>query len=157
MAKKFCFFSNVFMGTLFLIIYIGVIVFFLGCVEDFVAFMVLFEALLLPLLFTMVIFAFTNRFVFAMYNLIIYSVAGSVMLIIALLVVIFHLNIFSYEGWYDLFFDSIFIGFLIWFCLFIAFSIKYPIYPFHGWLPEVHVEASTEKLDVFFLGEVGGI
>lgn len=32
---------------------------------------------------------------------------------------------------------------LIWIFLFIAFAIKIPIYPFHIWLPEAHVEAPT--------------
>jgi NADH-quinone oxidoreductase subunit M len=151
LARKFVFFSNIFIGTLGLVLYITIIVIFLGCIEDFVGFMILFETLLVPLIFAMVAFAFTNRFIFALHNLIAYSCIGAVLLLISLIVVVFHLNIFSYEGWYDIFFDSMFLGGWIWFCLFTTFAVKYPIYPFHSWLPEVHVEASTEK--VLSLGE----
>jgi len=34
--------------------------------------------------------------------------------------------------------------FLLFILLFISFSIKIPLFPFHIWLPEAHVEASTE-------------
>ena len=33
---------------------------------------------------------------------------------------------------------------LFWISLFLAFSVKVPVMPFHIWLPEAHVEASTE-------------
>jgi hypothetical protein len=110
LARKFVFFSNIFIGTLGLVLYITIIVIFLGCIEDFVGFMILFETLLVPLIFAMVAFAFTNRFIFALHNLIAYSCIGAVLLLISLIVVVFHLNIFSYEGWYDIFFDSMFLG-----------------------------------------------
>lgn len=32
---------------------------------------------------------------------------------------------------------------LLWLLLFIAFSVKIPLFPFHVWLPEAHVEAPT--------------
>jgi proton-translocating NADH-quinone oxidoreductase chain M len=32
---------------------------------------------------------------------------------------------------------------LIWICFFMAFAVKMPLYPFHIWLPEAHVEAPT--------------
>jgi NADH-quinone oxidoreductase subunit M len=31
----------------------------------------------------------------------------------------------------------------LWCAFFLAFAVKIPIYPFHSWLPEAHVEAST--------------
>ena len=33
---------------------------------------------------------------------------------------------------------------LVWFLFFFSFSIKIPMFPFHIWLPEAHVEAPTE-------------
>ena len=41
-------------------------------------------------------------------------------------------------------FDSIYLWLFLWLFLFIVFSVKYPLWPLHSWLPEVHVEASTE-------------
>lgn len=32
---------------------------------------------------------------------------------------------------------------LLWLVFFIAFSVKVPMFPFHIWLPEAHVEAPT--------------
>ena len=32
---------------------------------------------------------------------------------------------------------------LCWVCLFIGFAIKVPMFPFHTWLPDAHVEAPT--------------
>lgn len=32
---------------------------------------------------------------------------------------------------------------VLWFCFFISFAIKIPMFPFHTWLPEAHVEAPT--------------
>jgi len=38
-----------------------------------------------------------------------------------------------------------FIGFgkVLWFALYIGFAIKVPVFPFHTWLPDAHVEAPT--------------
>ena len=35
------------------------------------------------------------------------------------------------------------VEFFLWLALFISFSVKTPMFPFHIWLPEAHVEAST--------------
>ena len=32
---------------------------------------------------------------------------------------------------------------VIWMALFIGFAIKIPVFPFHTWLPDAHVEAPT--------------
>lgn len=32
---------------------------------------------------------------------------------------------------------------ILWFYIFLALSVKVPIFPFHIWLPEAHVEAPT--------------
>jgi NADH-quinone oxidoreductase subunit M len=32
---------------------------------------------------------------------------------------------------------------LLWLCFFLAFAVKMPLFPFHIWLPEAHVEAPT--------------
>jgi NADH-quinone oxidoreductase subunit M len=32
---------------------------------------------------------------------------------------------------------------LLWLGLFIGFAIKVPLFPFHTWLPDAHVEAPT--------------
>ena len=32
---------------------------------------------------------------------------------------------------------------ILWFLFFIGFAVKVPLWPFHIWLPEAHVEAPT--------------
>ena len=36
-----------------------------------------------------------------------------------------------------------YIQYIFWLCLFLAFAVKIPVYPFHTWLPEAHAEAPT--------------
>lgn len=40
-------------------------------------------------------------------------------------------------------FTSTFLFAFIWFCFFLAFMVKVPMFPFHLWLPKAHVEAPT--------------
>jgi proton-translocating NADH-quinone oxidoreductase chain M len=83
-----------------------------------------------------------SRKIYASYQLFIYTLLGSVFVLIAFLSV--YLNKGSAS--IDLFIHSFYFEkreFLIWILLFIGFSVKIPILPFHIWLPEAHVEAPT--------------
>lgn len=58
---------------------------------------------------------------------------------------ILHYNQIYIDFFIDyLLFDNIYFGISVWLLLMIVFAIKYPIWPLHTWLPEVHVEVSTE-------------
>jgi len=48
------------------------------------------------------------------------------------------------RDWGKFWWGSLVFLLFLWFFLFFAFCIKYPLWPLHSWLPEVHVEASTE-------------
>nr|QOY44573.1 NADH dehydrogenase subunit 4 [Vickermania ingenoplastis]UGV20237.1 NADH dehydrogenase subunit 4 [Vickermania ingenoplastis] len=114
-------------------------------IDDFICFMILFESLFFPICFVSLFFNFNNRFIFAIFYLVIFSSISSIMCIIVCIIIIFHFNVVSLISFIDIcFFDSLYLTIYIWLLLFVMFAIKYPIWPLHVWLPEMHVEVTTE-------------
>lgn len=144
LSKKIISFSKY--STLFLLYcFITVSIIFLICSDDFVFFMILFESLFFPICFISLFFNFNNRFIFAIYYLIVFSSFSSILCIIICIIIIFHFNTLNLISFVDLlYFDSLTLNIFIWLLLFTMFAIKYPIWPLHIWLPEVHVEVNTE-------------
>lgn len=127
----------------YLFIYLDVVLLIL--IDDFMCFMILFESLFFPICFVSLFFNFNNRFIFAIFYLVIVSSLSSIMCIMLCIIIIFHFNVINLQSFVDIcFFDSIYLGMYIWILLFIMFAIKYPIWPLHVWLPEMHVEVNTE-------------
>lgn len=125
--------------------YIYLFISLLICSMDVVTFIILFESIFFPISIISLFYTFSNRFVFAIYILIIVSSFGSVLCILFLSIFIMHYNQIYIDFFIDfVLFDNIYLGIVIWLLLFIVFGIKYPIWPLHTWLPEVHVEVSTE-------------
>jgi proton-translocating NADH-quinone oxidoreductase chain M len=82
------------------------------------------------------------RRIHASYLLFYYTFLGSIFMLFALLVIkdyIGSLNFNIIKNNYI----PVEIEKLLWIFLFISFSIKVPLVPFHIWLPEAHVEAPT--------------
>lgn len=133
----------------FFIIYIYIIIFFfvsiIIIIDDFIIFMIAFESLFFPICFISLFFTFNNRFIFAIYYLIIFSSISSILCIVISIILIFHFNSINLINFIDIIFlDSLHLIIFIWLLLFIMFAIKYPMWPLHIWLPEVHVEVNTE-------------
>lgn len=114
---------------------------------DFVLFYIFWEAMLIPMYFIIGIWGGKNR-IYATTKFIIYTFAGSLLMLIAGIV----LYIMAHEqtGYYstsllDLYQAAPGIGDQIWlFSAFaLAFAIKVPVFPFHTWLPDAHTEAPT--------------
>jgi proton-translocating NADH-quinone oxidoreductase chain M len=83
-----------------------------------------------------------NRKVTASYQLFIYTLIGSIFVFIC----IFDLLLSKGNLSFDFFLNSLYYDkrqMIIWIFLFLGFSVKIPIVPFHLWLPEAHVEAPT--------------
>lgn len=130
-----------------ILVYIFIVlnVVFIMTVEDLVIFMILFESLFFPICFISLFFNFNNRFIFAIFYLIIFSSISSIMCITICIILIFHYNTINIVSFTDIsFLDSMHLSIYIWLILFVMFAIKYPIWPFHVWLPEMHVEVNTE-------------
>jgi NADH-quinone oxidoreductase subunit M len=109
---------------------------------DFVLFYVFWEAMLIPMYLLIGIWGGPNR-IYAAVKFFLYTLAGSVLLLIAILALFF-------QGGQT--FDILLLSrveysaaaqqWLFW-AFFIAFAVKVPMFPFHTWLPDAHVEAPT--------------
>ena len=117
------------------------------CSLDFVLFYVFWELMLIPMYLLIGVWGGTNR-IYATIKFFIYTMAGSVLLLLAILLLyvqqhevtgVWSFAIMNFHGLpippmlqYGLFL-----------CFFVAFAIKVPLFPFHTWLPDAHVEAPT--------------
>jgi len=59
-------------------------------------------------------------------------------------VLLFHFNVSFFVVFLLFSFDSVGLFIFMFLLFFIIFCSKYPLWPFHSWSPEVHVEVSTE-------------
>ena len=114
---------------------------------DLFLFYVFWDAMLIPMYFLIGIWGYDQR-VYAAIKFILYTLSGSVLMLVAILTLGYYHSVATgapsfdllrlYElqlpGWLQ------FWGFL---AFAIAFAIKVPIFPFHTWLPDAHVQAPT--------------
>jgi NADH-quinone oxidoreductase subunit M len=109
---------------------------------DFVLFYVFWEAMLIPMYLLIGVWGGPNR-LYATMKFFLYTLAGSLLLLVALLALYFEggrsfdLTQLMGQPYDPLFQHWIFLAF------FLAFAIKVPMFPFHTWLPDAHVEAPT--------------
>jgi len=109
---------------------------------DSILFYFFWEALLIPMYLIIGIWGGKNR-VYATFKFFLYTLAGSVIMLVALLAMYFEAGkTFSMLAFMDHPFDMtwqiwIFIAF------FVAFAVKVPMWPVHTWLPDAHTEAPT--------------
>jgi len=110
-------------------------------------FYVFWEAMLIPMYFLIGIWG-GKRKIYATVKFVLYTMAGGLLMLVAIFVM--YSLFFKQNGFYSLnIFDmhtlAIPPNLQIW--LFIAFglafAIKVPLFPFHTWLPDAHVEAPT--------------
>lgn len=109
--------------------------------RDLLLFYVFWEVSLIPLYFIIGIWGGPRR-VYATIKFFLYTLAGSVLMLIALLFLAYHFGTVNIQeiSTRDLSLQSQ----LYCFAAFaIAFAIKVPMFPFHTWLPDAHVEAPT--------------
>ncbi|HZR25772.1 MAG TPA: NADH-quinone oxidoreductase subunit M [Vicinamibacterales bacterium] len=114
---------------------------------DLFLFYVFWDAMLVPMYFLIGIWGYDRR-VYAAVKFILYTMAGSVLMLLAILgLALLHntqTGAYSFDllQMYQL---SIPENLQFWFFLAfaLAFAIKVPLFPFHTWLPDAHVEAPT--------------
>lgn len=126
-----------------LIFFIGILLLFVFYVLDLLLFYISFEAILVPFFVYIGISGYRLRRIHAAYLFFFYTLIGSFFTLIS----IFFLFIQSGSTDIEVLWNTEFLGnrnYLLWFGLFITFAIKVPMFPFHIWLPEAHVEAPTE-------------
>jgi NADH-quinone oxidoreductase subunit M len=126
--------------------YFGLMLFLTGAVvgvfsaQDLLVFYVFFEAMLIPLYVLVGVWGGPGRLT-ATIKFVIYTMAGSLLMLAAIVV------LGVQQGSFDLASLSsdnpwIFLGFLV------AFGVKAPLFPLHGWLPDAYRESSPEVAGV---------
>jgi NADH-quinone oxidoreductase subunit M len=110
---------------------------------DLFLFYVFWEAMLIPMYFLIGIWGHDRR-IYAAVKFFLYTMAGSALMLVAFLV----LYRISGRGTFDILTlaaHPIDPGLQTWLFLAcaLAFAIKVPMWPFHTWLPDAHVEAPT--------------
>lgn len=118
------------------------------CALDFFLFYVFWEVMLVPMYFLIGIWGGPNK-LYAAIKFFLYTLLGSVLMLIGILALYFEtgsvnggVNTFDLDVIYKLNLDPSF-QWWIFAAFFIGFAIKVPMFPFHTWLPDAHVEAPT--------------
>ena len=108
---------------------------------DSILFYIFFEAMLIPLFLIIGIWGGSNR-VYATIKFFIYTLVGSVLMLVSLIYLSIESKSFFIHDFYSLKLDLetqiyLFLAFLF------AFGIKIPMWPVHTWLPDAHVQAPS--------------
>jgi NADH-quinone oxidoreductase subunit M len=114
---------------------------------DLFLFYLFWDAMLIPMYFLIGVWGYDRR-VYASIKFILYTMAGSVLMLVAIIwLAYYHQAVIGVPSFdiVDLYALNIPAGFQFWpFLAFtVAFAIKVPLFPFHTWLPDAHVEAPT--------------
>src|SRR6266853_1424915 len=137
----------------FLILQTGMLGVFMAL--DFFLFFVFWEAMLVPMYLLIGIWGGPRK-LYAAIKFFLYTLAGSVLMLLGILFLYFHhhtltgIYTFSLTALYEtapkIYSDPAYgptIATLLFFAFFFAFAIKVPMFPFHTCLPDAHVEAPT--------------
>ncbi|NGZ29492.1 MAG: NADH-quinone oxidoreductase subunit M, partial [Magnetococcales bacterium] len=111
------------------------------CALDFILFYIWWEAMLIPMFLIIGVWGGPRR-VYAALKFFLYTLAGSVLMLVAILALYAKTGTFSIP---DLMNIPLPLNFQLWAFLafFASFAVKVPMWPVHTWLPDAHVEAPT--------------
>ena len=114
---------------------------------DFLLFFIFWETVLVPMYFIIAIWGGPRR-VYAAIKFIIYTLIGSVLMLLGILTLYYQhslqFGLLSFDI-ADLMRTHLPAGVEWWvfWAFFLGFAVKVPMWPFHTWLPDAHVEAPT--------------
>jgi NADH-quinone oxidoreductase subunit M len=111
------------------------------CAMDGMLFYVFFEATLIPMYLIIGIWGGPRR-IYAAFKFFLYTLLGSLLMLVALIYLYSVSGSFDIREWYALPLSMTEQN-LLFFAFFAAFAVKIPMWPVHTWLPDVHVEAPT--------------
>ena len=115
---------------------------------DLFLFYVFWEAMLIPMYFIIGIWGGPNR-IYAAVKFILYTMVGSVLMLVAILGLYYQYGAATGRYTFDVPVLAQYVmapGLqqnLLFLAFALAFAIKVPLFPFHTWLPDAHVEAPT--------------
>lgn len=124
----------------FFLIEILLINFFL--VTNLLLFYIYFEAILIPMFLIILIWGSRKRKIHASYLFFFFTLVGSLFMILGILWLYLYIGELNIQILQYIILSKEH-QLILWLLFFIAFAVKVPIYPVHGWLPEAHVEAPT--------------
>jgi NADH-quinone oxidoreductase subunit M len=114
---------------------------------DLFLFFIFWEAMLIPMYLLIGIWGGQQR-IYATVKFVLYTMAGSAVMLVAILAL--HVLNTQHSGQasfylFDLYRLPLSLGWqkLLFGAFFLSFAIKVPLFPFHTWLPDAHVEAPT--------------
>jgi len=141
--------------ALLLLLEVGIVGVFVSL--DFFLFYVFWEIMLLPMYFLIGIWGGPRR-EYAAIKFFLYTLAGSVLMLVAIVALRLDSGTFDIPAMVEMARQGSLTGaslpgggsllgmqfttWVFWF-LFVGFAIKVPVWPFHTWLPDAHVEAPT--------------
>ncbi len=114
---------------------------------DFLVFYVFWEVMLVPMYFLIGVWGGPRK-LYAAIKFFLYTLAGSVLILVGILAIYFYQ--YNATGTYS--FDILAfqklgfpadLQFWVFLAFFVGFAIKVPMFPFHTWLPDAHVQAPT--------------
>jgi NADH-quinone oxidoreductase subunit M len=120
------------------------------CALDMFLFYVFWEVMLVPMYFLIGIWGGARR-LYAAIKFFLYTLVGSVVMLLGILALYFHsktlpayaaTGTFDLTEWYSMGVPAD-LQFWVFLAFFLGFAIKVPMFPFHTWLPDAHVEAPT--------------
>jgi len=112
------------------------------CILDLLLFYIFFESVLIPMFIIVGIWGSRERKIRAAFFFFLYTLLGSVLMLLGILYIYYQTGTTDYETLLTLQFSDTEQKFL-WFSFFASFATKIPMVPVHLWLPEAHVEAPT--------------
>jgi NADH-quinone oxidoreductase subunit M len=114
---------------------------------DLFLFYIFWELVLIPMYFLIGVWGGERR-IYAAIKFFLYTFVGSVLMLVAILVLYFHH--YAAAGFYTTDLLKLYdltipanLQFWLFGAFFLAFAFKVPMFPFHTWLPDAHVEAPT--------------
>src|SRR5450432_3635915 len=130
---------------MFLLLQVGMLGVFMSL--DFFLFYVFWELVLVPMYFIIAVWGGPRK-LYAAIKFFLYTLAGSVLMLLGILTLYFQYA--SQFGKYTFEISELMkltlpLGLQQWvfWAFFLGFAIKVPMFPFHTWLPDAHVEAPT--------------
>ena len=111
------------------------------CSLDLFIFYLFFEAGLIPMFLIIGIWGGERR-VYSAFKFFLYTLFGSVFMLISIIYIYFDAGTLDVEKLLNIQINKDYQKYL-WLGFFASFAVKTPMWPFHTWLPDAHVEAPT--------------